>query len=72
MYAFSLKPYGKSRFCIKTLADTMDTFHCVIKNIRVLAGNKISQYKQTKRGLEIQLAEKAAQKMPLCFKIEVE
>lgn len=72
VYAFSLKPYGKSRFCIKTLADTMDTFHCVIKNIRVLAGNKISQYKQTKRGLEIQLAEKAAQKMPLCFKIEVE
>mgnify|MGYP002512321589 FL=1 len=72
VYAFSLKPKGKSEFKIKTLADTMDVFHCVIKNISVLGSDADVSFSQNKKCLTIKLSEKVNTTMPVCFKIEVD
>ncbi len=72
VYAFALKPNGKSEFRIKTLADTMDVFHCVIKNISVLGSNSKVSFTQNKKCLTIKLSEKVNDTMPVCFKIEVD
>ncbi|MDE5964366.1 MAG: hypothetical protein K2G65_03060, partial [Eubacterium sp.] len=67
-----LKPNGRNKFKIKSLADTMDLFHCVIKNISVLgSGTKVS-FSQDKKCLTIKLSEKVNDTMPVCFKIEVD
>lgn len=72
VYAFALKPKGKSEFRIKTLGDTMDTFHCVIKNISVLGSDVKVNYSQDKKSLTIKTDKKITDSMPVCFKIEVD
>lgn len=72
VYAFALKPYGKTEFRIKTLADSMDMFHCVIKNISVLGSDTAVSFTQNKKYLSIKLSERVNSSMPVCFKIEVE
>lgn len=72
VYAFALRPKGKSEFEIKTLADSMDIFHCVIKNISILGSNAKVDYTQNKKCLTINLSEKVNDSMPVCFKIEVD
>lgn len=72
VYAFALKPYGKKEFKIKSLADTMDLFHCVIKNITVLGSGCKVGYKQDGKCLTVKLSEKVKGTMPVCFKIEVD
>lgn len=72
VYAFALKPKGKSEFRIKTLGDTMDTFHCVIKNIFVLGSDVKVHYSQDKKCLAIKTDKKITDSMPVCFKIEVD
>lgn len=72
VYAFALKPKGKSEFRIKTLGDTMDTFHCVIKNISVLGSDVKVHYSQDKKCLAIKTDKKITDSMPACFKIEVD
>ncbi len=72
VYAFALKPKGKSEFRIKTLGDTMDTFHCVIKNIFVLGSDVKVHYSQDKKSLTIKTDKKITDSMPVCFKIEVD
>ena len=72
VYAFALKPNGRNKFKIKSLADTMDLFHCVIKNISVLGSNVKVYFEQNKNYLTIQLNEKVKNTMPICFKIEVD
>lgn len=72
VYAFALKPKGKSEFRIKTLGDTMDTFHCVIKNISVLGSDVKVHYSQDKKSLTIKTDKKITDSMPVCFKIEVD
>lgn len=72
VYAFALKPKGKSEFKIKTFADTMDLFHCVIKNISVLGSDAKVSFSQNKKYLTIKLSEKVKATMPVCFKIEVD
>ena len=72
VYAFALKPKEKSEFRIKTLGDTMDTFHCVIKNISVLGSDVKLNYSQDKKSLTIKTDKKITDSMPVCFKIEVD
>lgn len=72
VYAFALKPKGKAAFRIKTLGDTMDTFHCVIKKISVLGIDAEAEYTQNKKSLSIKLNRKITDTMPICFKIEVD
>ena len=72
VYAFALKPKGKTEFKIKTLSDTMDTFHCVIKNISVLGVDTDVKYTQSNKSLSIKLGRKIEDTMPICFKIEVD
>lgn len=72
VYAFALKPKGKTEFKIKTLGDTMDTFHCVIKNISVLGVDTDVKYTQSNKSLSIKLGRKIEDTMPICFKIEVD
>lgn len=72
VYAFALKPNGKSKFKIKTFGDTMDLFHCVIKKISVLGSDTDVSFKQNKKELTIKLSKKVNDTMPICFKIEVD
>ena len=72
VYAFALRPNGKSEFKIKSLADSMDLFHCIIKNIKVLGSDTDVSYTQSKKYLTVKLSEKAKDTMPICFKIEVD
>lgn len=72
VYAFALKPKGESEFKIKTLADSMDIFHCVIKSISILGSNAKVGFTQNKKCLTIKLSEKVNDSMPICFKIEVD
>lgn len=72
VYAFALKPNGKKEFKIKTLADTMDMFHCVIKGVSVLGSDVKVSFTQNKKYLTIKLSEKVKETMPICFKIEVD
>ena len=72
VYAFALKPYGKSEFKIKSLADSMDLFHCVIKDVCVLGSDEKVRFTQNKKYLTIKLSEKVNETMPICFKIEVD
>ena len=71
VYAFALKPKGKSKFVIKSLGDSMDLFHCVIKNISILGSNMKVNFSQNKKALTIE-TDKISQSMPICFKIEVD
>lgn len=71
IYAFALKPNGKSEFKIKSLADSMDLFHCVIKNISILGSDEKVTYSQDKKCLKIK-TNKIHSTMPICFKIEVD
>ena len=71
VYAFALKPKGKSKFVIKSLGDSMDLFHCVIKNISILGSNMKMNFSQNKKALTIE-TDKISQSMPICFKIEVD
>lgn len=72
VYAFALKPMGKSEFKIKSLADSMDLFHCVIKSIKILGSDIGVSYTQNNKYLTINLSEKVQDTMPICFKIEVD
>lgn len=72
VYAFALKPQGQSVFQIKSLADSMDMFHCVIKNISLLGSTEKLTYSQDKKALIVKTHNKITQTMPICFKIEVE
>lgn len=72
VYAFALKPNGKKEFRIKTFADSMDMFHCVIKSISVLGSEAKVSFTQSKKYLTIKLNEKVKGNMPICFKIEVD
>lgn len=72
VYAFALKPKNKSKFQIKSLADSMDLFHCVIKNITLLGSDEKVKFTQNKKSLTIYTNEKIKESMPVCFKIEVE
>lgn len=72
VYAFALKPQGQSVFQIKSLADSMDMFHCVIKNISLLGSTEKLTYSQNKKALIVKTHNKITQTMPICFKIEVE
>lgn len=72
VYAFALKPKGRSEFKIKSLADSMDLFHCIIKNITVLGSGEKVLFSQNKNALTIRLGEKIKDTMPICFKIEVD
>lgn len=72
VYAFALKPKGRSSFRIRSLGDTMDLFHCVIQKISVLGEDFSVSYTQNHKALTIKLPEKADSTMPLCFKIEVD
>lgn len=72
VYAFSLKPEGKNKFQIKALADSMDLFHCIIKNITLLGSSEKIKFIQNKKCLTIYTKEKIKSKMPICFKIEVD
>lgn len=71
VYVFALKPNGKSEFKIKSLADSMDIFHCVIKNISILGSNENVTFSQDKKALTIK-TNKINSTMPICFKIEVD
>lgn len=71
IYAFALKPNGKGEFKIKSLADSMDLFHCVIKNISILGSDEKVTYSQDKKCLKIK-TNKIHSTMPICFKIEVD
>lgn len=72
VYAFASKPKGRSEFKIKSLADSMDLFHCIIKNITVLGSGEKVLFSQNKNALTIRLGEKIKDTMPICFKIEVD
>lgn len=72
VYAFALKPKGKAEFKIKTLADSMDMFHCVIKKILLLGSGAQVNFTQNKKYLTLKLNEKIKDTMPICFKIEVD
>lgn len=72
VYAFALKPKGKAEFKIKTLADSMDMFHCVIKKISLLGSGAQVNFTQNKKYLTLKLNEKIKDTMPICFKIEVD
>lgn len=72
VYAFALAPQGKKVFTIKSLADSMDLFHCVIKKISVLGEDKNLAFTLDKKALTIRLDTPFASSMPLCFKIEVD
>lgn len=72
VYAFALKPKGKAEFKIKSLADSMDLFHCVIQKISLLGSDTDISFTQDKKCLHIKLKEKISGTMPVCFKIEVE
>ena len=72
VYAFALKPKGKSEFKIQSLADSMDLFHCVIKNITLLGTNAEVVFRQNKKYLTLNLKNKVTDSMPVCFKIEVD
>ena len=72
VYAFAMKPKGKSNFSIHTLGDTMDTFHCVIRRVSVLGMDCKVRYSQNKNALILHLDRKIQSDMPLCFKIEVD
>lgn len=71
VYAFALKPCGNTVFKIKSLADSMDLFHCVIKNISILGSDEPVKYFQDKKHLVIS-TNKISSTMPICFKIEVD
>lgn len=72
VYAFALKPKGKRKFQIRSLADSMDGFHCVIKSVKILGSNAAVNYRQNKRCCTISVREKIKSDMPICFKIEVD
>ena len=72
VYAFALKPYAKSEFKIKSLADSMDLFHCVIKDVSVLGSDEKVRFTQNKKYLTIKLSEKVNETMTICFKIELD
>ena len=71
IYVFALKPKGKSKFIIKSLGDSMDLFHCVIKNISILGSNTKVNYSQNKSALTVE-TDKILSSMPICFKLEVD
>lgn len=71
VYAFALKPKGKSKFVIKSLGDSTDLFHCVIKNISILGSDMKVNFSQNKKALTIE-TDIISQSMPICFKIEVD
>ena len=72
VYAFALKPKGKSEFKIKSLADSMDLFDCVIEKITVLGDSEPLKYNQNKKALTIFTNGKVSDELPICFKIEVD
>lgn len=72
IYAFSLAPYNQKVFKIKALKHSMDMFNCEIQNITVLSINQKVEFKSTENSLQITLDEPIKEKMPICFKIEVE
>lgn len=72
VYVFALKPNGRNTFNIKSLADSMDLFHCVIKKISVLGSDLDVNWTQNKKYLTLNLSEKIKDTMPICFKIEVD
>lgn len=72
VYAFALKPKGKTKFTIKTLADSMDLFHCVIKRITVLDSDTPLEFEQNKKALTVFTADEITGDLPICFKIEVD
>lgn len=71
VYAFALKPKDKSEFKIKSLTDSMDMFHCVIKNVSILGSDEKVSFSQEKKALAIK-TNKINSTMPICFKIEVD
>lgn len=72
VYAFALKPKGKAVFCIESLKDSMDLFHCDIRSVTVLETGEQAAFQQKKRHLRIQLAQPIKTDMPICIKIEVD
>lgn len=72
VYAFALKPQGQSEFRIKTFADSMDMFHCVIKNITLIGIDCKVTFSQNKKALVIKTEKGIHSSMPVCFKIEVD
>lgn len=72
VYAFALKPRGKNEFKIKSLADSMDLFHCMIKKITLLGSDETVTFSQDKKALTVKTGNKLSGSMPVCFKIEVE
>lgn len=72
VYAFALRPEGRRVFQIKTLADSMDLFHCVVKNVTVVGENAKADFTMDKKALTIRLNKPVETDMPVCFKIEVD
>lgn len=72
VYAFALSPKGRRSFSIRSLADSMDLFHCQIVKITMLGSEQALEFTQTKKALKIKTTNPAQDDMPVCFKIEVE
>ena len=72
VYAFVLRPHGKKKFKIKSLADSMDLFHCTVKNISLLESGEKIRYFQDRKALTVITGRKCEETMPICFKIEVD
>lgn len=72
VYAFALNPKGRRAFCIRSLGDSMDLFHCIIKSVSVLGDAAPVAYTQSKKGLILETARHIRSSMPVCFKIEVD
>ena len=72
VYAFALKPKGRSEFAIRTLADSMDLFHCVIKRVTLLGENVPLSFGQNKRALTVYTKDAVSEELPICLKIEVD
>ena len=72
VYAFALCPKGKKKFSVRSLADSMDLFHCVIKRVSILGEENQVQFSQDKHSLTLCLPERVETDLPICFKLEVD
>lgn len=72
IYAFALVPNKKNVYKLTMLAKGRDSFHFIVKDIKVLGYDNKVEWTVNKNNLEIRLSTPIDTKMPLCFDISID
>jgi len=72
VYAFAMMQDKKGVYKLKSLRDGRDTFHCIIKGIKLLGYDIEVKYELNEDNLTLKLGSSVDTAMPLCFDIEVD